>query len=343
MEKCSLYSALKNKLCEKIYRGIYKDQENIPAERVLAEQLNVSRVTVRKALELLEADGIIERIQGSGTQIRLRQTGYKGTMDIIALLAPAQNPFFAEFIDYFQKNADKNDSLVLFMQNPHGEKVEDSLFKLLQKNIHNVVVWLEDLKIDTEYLRRLRGLGMNIVFFDISVPSPYADCVLLDNKDAVKSLYELLISKKASSTAYMGWDNLSLSSIKEREETFKEMSRPDSWVYHMSWKEKEQLLECMNQFVLKLKNEKKLPEGILCGDGELGAALKKTLLGQAIDDVEVVCIDEFKEAEALRLSVYAQSFPILAEKVYESLLQQNKNAKKWKASIYTVKGQLIRR
>ena len=54
-EKDRLYRVLENKICERIFRGEYADGENLPPERTLAESLGVSRVTVRKALALLEA------------------------------------------------------------------------------------------------------------------------------------------------------------------------------------------------------------------------------------------------------------------------------------------------
>lgn len=343
MENNSLYLDLKNRLCEMIYRGIYKDGENIPPERTLAEQLNVSRVTVRKALELLEKDGIVERVQGSGTQIRLRQTGYKGSMDIIALVAPAQNPFFAAFIDEFQKNAEKYDTLVLFMQNPPEKKIEDSLFKLFQKNIRNVVVWLEDLELESDSIRRLRGLGMNMVFFDISVSTSYADCVLLDNEEAIKDLYGFLKNQGAKHLAYLGWDNLSLSSIKERENTFRSLEKEEKNLFHIPWKEKGQLLKYMKYFMSQQGQEILKRDAVICGDGELGAAFKKTLAGQGNQGLTVVCVDDSAETKELSMSVYSQLFSEHAQKVYECLLQQNKYAKKWKAAIYTVKGKLIRR
>ena len=71
MEEKSLYRNIKTQICRMIYKDIYKDGENIPPERKLAEDLGVSRVTVRKALKLLEEDHIIERIQGSGTRVAL--------------------------------------------------------------------------------------------------------------------------------------------------------------------------------------------------------------------------------------------------------------------------------
>lgn len=343
MENDRLYLSLRNKLCEMIYEGLYKEDENIPPERALAEELRVSRVTVRKSLHLLEKDGIVERVQGSGTQIRLRKTSYRGTMDLIALVAPAQKPFFAAFIDQFQKKSSQNDSLVLFMQNPKEEKIEDSLFKLFQKNIRNVVVWLEDLELDSEKLRRLRGLGMNIVFFDIGASSPYADCVSLDNKDAVQTLYRFLDEKGMQIITYIGWDNFNLSSIREREACFKDLSSEDDKIFHVSWKDKKQLYQQLQAYMTALKKERELPEAIVCGDGELGIALKRVCLDHAIDAVTIVSIDDFEEAEQLALSVYRQSFEELADKVYSCLLKQNNENNRWQAAVYLVKGKLIKR
>lgn len=343
MENDRLYLALKNKICEKIFNGTYKDGENIPPERILAENLNISRVTVRKALDLLEKDGIVERVQGSGTLVRLRETGYEGTMDIIALLAPAQKPFFSQFIDHFQKNAENCDSLVLFKQNPQGEKVENCLFKLYQKNIRNVVLWLEDLKIDIEYIRRLRGLGMNMVFFDIAVPSPYADCVLLDNRDAVTTLYGFLTDKGFREIGYIGWDNNSLSSVRERESTFAALNKNKKLLYRIPWEDSMRLTMVMEKFVEQLKRGEGLPDGMICGDGEIGIALKKAFLAQGINEIGIASLDDFPEAKELSMSVYRQSFEQLAHKAYQCLSAQNNQASRWKASVYSIKGELIER
>ncbi|MER7282094.1 GntR family transcriptional regulator [Dactylosporangium sp. NPDC000244] len=44
----------------------------LPAEAVLAAEFGVARMTMRAALNALEADGLIERIQGRGTFVRQR-------------------------------------------------------------------------------------------------------------------------------------------------------------------------------------------------------------------------------------------------------------------------------
>ncbi|MEM9552145.1 MAG: GntR family transcriptional regulator, partial [Pseudomonadota bacterium] len=59
-------------LRDEIANGIHPDRSLLPAEQRLAETFGVSRVTVRRALDALSADGLIERRAGSGTMVRHR-------------------------------------------------------------------------------------------------------------------------------------------------------------------------------------------------------------------------------------------------------------------------------
>lgn len=68
-----------------IESGVYEHSKKLPTEIELAEQYNVSRPTVAKALELLRKSGHIERVSGAGTFVRYQpDTGIKN----FALLIP---------------------------------------------------------------------------------------------------------------------------------------------------------------------------------------------------------------------------------------------------------------
>ena len=144
MHQDRLYVEIKNRICRLIYEGIYPESERIPPERTLAEQWNVSRVTVRKALELLEEENVVRREVGSGTRIVYRNTGHRGTMDTVTLTAPARSPFFSEFIEEFQKYADSRDSLVLFAQKAENGTIEDCLYRLYEKGLYNAEMCIRD-------------------------------------------------------------------------------------------------------------------------------------------------------------------------------------------------------
>ncbi|OYU42845.1 MAG: GntR family transcriptional regulator [Burkholderiales bacterium PBB4] len=64
-----IYLQLSRMLAGAIREGRYKPDEALPSERVLAETLNVSRVTARSAIDQLVAQGLIVRRRGSGNYI----------------------------------------------------------------------------------------------------------------------------------------------------------------------------------------------------------------------------------------------------------------------------------
>lgn len=62
-----LYCQLANTIEDKITSGVWKTGDRIPSEQELGEQYGMSRITVRKAVEELERQGRVEKIQGKGT------------------------------------------------------------------------------------------------------------------------------------------------------------------------------------------------------------------------------------------------------------------------------------
>jgi GntR family transcriptional regulator len=62
-----LYRQLYSSLAEQIYSGEVKAGERIPPERELAEDLNISRITARQAIDALVESGMVYREQGRGT------------------------------------------------------------------------------------------------------------------------------------------------------------------------------------------------------------------------------------------------------------------------------------
>ena len=64
-----LYLQLANKLATAIHGGVWQPDEALPSERTLSDQLSISRVTARKAIDMLCERGLLTRKQGSGTFI----------------------------------------------------------------------------------------------------------------------------------------------------------------------------------------------------------------------------------------------------------------------------------
>jgi GntR family transcriptional regulator len=62
-----LYLQLKRSIEDAVARGVIKPGDALPSERDLAQKVDVSRVTVRKAVQHLVRDGILVQRHGSGT------------------------------------------------------------------------------------------------------------------------------------------------------------------------------------------------------------------------------------------------------------------------------------
>ncbi len=74
-------------LQDEIARGVPAMGEALPGELRLAEDYGVSRVTVRRALEALEAQGLVERRAGSGTVVCKRPgDGVSMSADLATLM-----------------------------------------------------------------------------------------------------------------------------------------------------------------------------------------------------------------------------------------------------------------
>ncbi|MES2152739.1 MAG: GntR family transcriptional regulator [Pseudomonadota bacterium] len=64
-----LYMQLANKLSAGITSGDWRANEALPSERMLSDMLDISRVTARKAIDMLCERGMLTRRRGSGTYI----------------------------------------------------------------------------------------------------------------------------------------------------------------------------------------------------------------------------------------------------------------------------------
>ena len=61
-----LYMQVARKLIKDVRDGRYRVDQALPSERLLSEQLDISRVTARKAIDQLVDQGLVVRRRGSG-------------------------------------------------------------------------------------------------------------------------------------------------------------------------------------------------------------------------------------------------------------------------------------
>ncbi len=72
--KISLYQQVADTLREQILAGDWSPGDLFPTEAALGKRFNVSRITIRQALAILDEEGLIVRLRGSGTYVSEQPT-----------------------------------------------------------------------------------------------------------------------------------------------------------------------------------------------------------------------------------------------------------------------------
>ena len=327
------YLDLKNDICRQIYLGTYGDGDHIPSERQLALDYDVSRITVRKALELLEEENLIRREVGNGTILQYRNWGNPAPLDILALVAPSKNPFFSRFIAHFQRLAWEQGALLLYVEVPESSSLEDCLFRLYQRDIRNAVVWPDDQALQLEKLLRLRSIGMNLVFFDTDDGFPYGDCVYLDNRGAISKLLEASAHEQY---VYAGWDKLEIANVRKREEAFRSL-KPEGQVIHVPWRRDRRILkEELERVLARIPALEQTM--LLCGTGEIGQQLAELLWERGMKPGKMAVVDAFEGAEKYPIFICEQNLKEMARIIFEQLKRQVQAGSLWQAERIAVAG-----
>lgn len=333
----NLYLKIRRDICRKIYSGTYKDGDRIPPERTLAEEFGVSRVTVRTALSLLEEDGIVSRVQGSGTRIDMHYGAREQSdKDIITIVATAHNEWFSRFMDAFAARAEREDQLVLFKPKPAGTSLADCLFQLYEKGLRNVVLWKEGMELEDDQLRVLRGLGMNMVLFDTEEREAFADSVSLDNADAVRSLVDRLQKDGCRELCYVGWDRMDIGSLFVRESTFREIV-PDGKIVHIPYTYHNQLDHIPEGLTEVCIRSIAQCDGVIYAVGELGMLFEGTMRGRGIAH-RAGMVGEMLGAREMGIYRIAQDFTAIADQTLWCFDQQKSAASGWHPEAYRIKG-----
>lgn len=329
---------LRDRIRGQILNGDYQDGDRLPPEDVLAESHDLSRVTVRKALDDLKAEGVVESVRGSGTRVTLRNAGYRGSLETVVLIAPAYEAFFASFLRRVEVVAASRDALVVFKHEGEGHRLSspDLYLPFIRRHMRDFVLWPGRGVTDVALLSRLRGIGVNLVFFDHFVDTPYADCVQLDNQHAIATLHGALAGQ-FSRLSYIGWSDVPLSSTAEREAAFAALARPADRMFRVA---KYPDGQAETSALVKRWRRSGLPQGIVCVSGDMGRWVSQSLGTLGIDSVHVACIDEIPPVPGVPIMHVAQPLDRMAARVFECLLQQNRLGPNWRGRRYTLRGVL---
>jgi GntR family transcriptional regulator len=111
-----IYMQLAGKLTAAIAEGQWKAGEALPPERTLVDALGISRVTARRALQVLEEQGAIRRNRGAGTFVTPRFTQPLSRLDSFSsMVLPRGYTPNSELIGFQRRRASSEEGTALHL------------------------------------------------------------------------------------------------------------------------------------------------------------------------------------------------------------------------------------
>ncbi|HHY65346.1 MAG TPA: GntR family transcriptional regulator [Clostridiaceae bacterium] len=163
-----LYCQLKNLILEKIENGDFAADQKIPSEQDFCEQYNISRPTVRQAINELTASGQLYKLKGKGTFVSARKTqisikDYTGFTDsILDSKNPSEKDIinteivtgqdYPELVEAFNLKPDgKTEFAAITFTNPLGNDMVSLSISYIPLSLFPEVI--EDLQSNKDVLR----------------------------------------------------------------------------------------------------------------------------------------------------------------------------------------------
>lgn len=153
-----------NHLRNQIADNHYPIYSKLPTENELAIQLNVSRVTVRKALQILKDEGIIESRQGSGAYVS--DKSQKNLIPVI-LSNTSDSSRIIEIYRGIQDFFSSTSFDPLLLLRDEGSFNEEKVLSEYQyKGFSNLLIYPFSSTLNIEFYNKLITQNSNVVFID---------------------------------------------------------------------------------------------------------------------------------------------------------------------------------
>lgn len=163
-----------NKIRAEIESGKYPAGVRMPTEAEYSELFHVSRQTVRKALNALEAEAVITRIQGSGSYVNNQSILRRRTGQIIVICTYINEYIFPSILSGIERVTKDNDyQLIINSTNNSVASERLILSKLLENPVDGLIVEGTKTSLpnpNREFYRTLAARGTPIVFINSFYP-----------------------------------------------------------------------------------------------------------------------------------------------------------------------------
>lgn len=193
-----LYKQLSNTIKEQLAKGVYKPGDRLPSMDDLAKEFSINKITVRKALTELIADGLIYSIPAQGTYVsepqqeEPRATNRLRTISLYSteIILNDIGPYHMEMLNGLRQEISKLDASLVLLHSENARTPAEAL-NLIKRSEADAMVYLGP--IDPTILRYLIKNGPPAIILDNNLNDISVDTICVDNKEAGKTAMEHLL------------------------------------------------------------------------------------------------------------------------------------------------------
>lgn len=198
----------------------FKDGDKLPTEKEMCDELSISRTTIRRALQELQEQQVIYKIQGSGTYVGIKPAEkISGTPIVPMVLSRASD--VSRFIEFVQGAesylSGQSYFLSLHVANESPEEERHIISRLVEQDFRYILVSPFTSEVNTDFYFSLSQQGIHFIFIDILPNGLNGSLVTSDNVMGGYLATEHLISQGYKRIAFFSSKAITESTISDRE------------------------------------------------------------------------------------------------------------------------------
>lgn len=214
-----MYLKIYDDLISKIQNGVFLPGSQIPTENELCEQYAVSRITAKKALDLLSDEGYIERVQGKGSFLKTADSLEAAPSHPTKVIACVLTEFYAfsnRLLHSIEHSvSSKGDNLILKTTRGNSETEKEFIHKLMGQVDGFIIMPAQD-QFFSEEILKLVVEKVPFVMVDRLLKGIPTVSVCTNNVKASEALISYLLKSGKKNIGIIAPNTLDTSSVSDR-------------------------------------------------------------------------------------------------------------------------------
>ncbi|MBO7743397.1 GntR family transcriptional regulator [Paenibacillus sp. MWE-103] len=204
------YQQVKDYVLTQIENNALGKDGRIPSESEFSQLLDVSSITVRKALNELVNEGVIYRVRGKGSFVSNRGTAADAATRYVTFIISGNELYDSSYLQitkgvqsFLSQQGCK--LIIEFVEN-NFEQERELIMKLIQSETRGLLIYSVNPNAAKTYLHEIRKKSIPFVMLD-RIPSGFpVDCITCNNNDGAYEAVAHLIAHGHRNIGFAAYD-----------------------------------------------------------------------------------------------------------------------------------------